>query len=76
MSETIAILNAYARNLEKERDALRARVAQLEAALLVDGAKLLARNAKLEGLLREHASGESGFELEARTRAALEDAPQ
>ena len=57
-------------------DALRARVAQLEAALLVDGAKLLARNAKLEGLLREHSSGESGFDLEARTRAALKDAPQ
>ena len=33
MSETVAILNAYARNLEAERDALRARVAQLEAAL-------------------------------------------
>ena len=32
-------------------DALRARVAKLEAALLVDGAKLLARNAKLETAL-------------------------
>ena len=30
MSETVAILNAYARNLEAERDALRARVAKLE----------------------------------------------
>ena len=40
----------------KELLALRARVAKLEAALLVDGTKLLARNARLEGALK-HARG-------------------
>ena len=49
MSETVAILNAYARNLEAERDALRARVAKLEAALKeADN-----RNASLSAKLKE-----------------------
>jgi hypothetical protein len=39
-------------------------------------AALRARVAKLEALLQEYVSGESYYELEARARAALKDAPK
>ena len=62
-----------------EIEALRARVAKLEAALLVDGAKLLARNARLEAALRPFAeifSPPMNLAAEvAEARAALKDAP-
>jgi hypothetical protein len=43
--------------------------------LIDELAALRARVAKLEALLQEYVSGESYYELEARARAALEDAP-
>ena len=67
----------------KTLDALRARVAKLEAALLVDGAKLLARNAKLEAALkhaqeymRPNSLLKHGPPLREMLDAALKDAPQ
>ena len=53
--------------------ALRAQVAKLEGALLVDGVKLLARNAELEGLLREAEHCFLGQELRARVEAAMSE---
>ena len=68
---------------DEEVVALRARVAKLEAALLVDGAKLLARNAKLEAALENVAKECSTFPIrdglafrcESITRAALSQTP-
>ena len=57
MSETVAILNAYARNLEAERDALRARVAKLEAALTYyDGPLSLDGGKRARAVLRDPAA--------------------
>ena len=60
--------------------ALRARVALLEAALLVDGAKLLARNARLEAALQPFAeifSPPMSLASEvAEARAVLKDESQ
>jgi hypothetical protein len=72
-------------NDQDEIVALRDRVAHLEAALLVDGAKLLARNARLEAALMEARGWVRAFnsaevvhqgDMLKQIDAALKDAPQ
>ena len=64
-------------SLLKELLTLRARVAQLEAALLVDGTKLLARNAKLEATLNIFVTSTEAANLRvAQLEAALTAAQQ